>query len=67
MDASRIYEHSAFLNRVLFDLLTDADHITACSRQTLQDVEEYSGGAFGARASVVYSGVARRDFDNAPK
>ena len=65
MDAAQIYQHSAFLNKVLRELLAKADHITACSRQTLDDMEQYSGQSFGARASVVYSGIAPRDFEGA--
>lgn len=65
MDAAQIYQHSAFLNTVLRELLAEADHITACSQETLKDVEQYSGTSFGLRASVVYSGIAPRDFENA--
>jgi len=43
MDATHIYERSAFLNRVLRDLLGEADHITAVSRHTLDDMETYWG------------------------
>ena len=65
MDAGRIYQYSAFQNRVLRELLAEADHITACSRETLNDVERYWGTAFGSRATVVYSGIAPLDFENA--
>lgn len=65
MDAGQIYQHSAFQNNVLRELLAEADHITACSRETLDDVEQYGGTSFGSRASVIYSGIAPRDFDNA--
>src|SRR5579884_3096725 len=40
MDASRIFERSAFLNGVLRDLLAEADFITGCSGDTVRDVEQ---------------------------
>jgi len=65
MDATQIYQHSPFLNKVLRELITVADHITACSRQTLDDLQQYWGRPFGTRGSVVYSGVAPGDFSDA--
>lgn len=65
MDAAQIYQHSVFLNGVLRELLAEADHITACSRQTLEDMEQYSGKSFGTRGSVIYSGIAPLDFQGA--
>ena len=65
MDAERVYEKSPFMNRMLHRLLSEANYITACSRDTLRDLEEYGGGAFGNRASVVYNGIRLEDFDKA--
>jgi glycogen synthase len=65
MDAERVYEKSPFINRVLRRLLKEADYITACSRDTLEDLESFGGEAFGARASVVYNGIRVEDFEGA--
>jgi len=62
MDATQIYQRSAFLNKVLRDLLAEADHITAVSRHTLDDMETYWGKPFGAKASVIYNGIDLADF-----
>jgi len=65
MDSNQIYQHSSFLNGVLRKLMIAADFVTACSRRTLEDLENYLGRPFGARGSVVYSGVAPDDFAGA--
>jgi len=62
MDASRVYERSAFQNDVLRNLLHEADAITACSREVLRDLGEYAGHALGNRAQVIYNGVSLDDF-----
>lgn len=64
MDATQLYQRSAFMNQTLRALLGEADHITACSRHTLDDMEEYWGKPFGTRASVVYNGIDLGDFDD---
>ncbi len=65
MDAGRVYENSPFMNRTLRRLLTEADHITACSRDTLEDLEAYSAMKFSERANVVYNGIRTEDFQDA--
>ena len=65
MDATQLYERSAFMNETLRTLLTKADFITACSRNTLDDAEQWFGTPFGERARVVYNGIELRDFDDA--
>ncbi len=62
MDATGLYRRSAFMNRVLRQLLMEADYITACSRHTLDDMEGYFGAPFGDRAGVIYNGIETRDF-----
>jgi glycosyltransferase involved in cell wall biosynthesis len=62
MDAGRIYERSAFINRVLRDVLETASFITACSSDTLADVERFSGKPFGDRARTVYNGIRLDEF-----
>lgn len=65
MDADRIFEKSQFLNDTLRILLDQADFITACSQDTLRDLEEYRGSPFGTRGRVVYNGIELEDFKNA--
>jgi len=65
MDAERVYEKSPFINKVMRDLLAGADRVTACSRDTLEDLEQWSGFKLGARGSVVYNGIRINDFDGA--
>jgi len=67
MDATNLYQRSEYMNRILRDLLEHADHITACSRHTLEDLEEYFGKPFGIRANVVYNGVNLPDFVQAAR
>lgn len=65
MDAERVFEKSPFANETLRRLLAGADAITACSRDTLEDLETYTGAQFGARAQVVYNGIRLEDFQKA--
>jgi len=62
MDAEKRYERSPLLNRVLRDLLTEASAISACSQDTLTDIETFYGKPFGSRANVVHNGVRLEDF-----
>jgi glycosyltransferase involved in cell wall biosynthesis len=62
MDAERVYEKSPFMNTVLRRALAQADCITACSRDTLQDLERYTATTFGPRGSVIYNGIRLEDF-----
>ncbi len=63
MDATGLYQRSKFMNDVLRALLKEADRITACSRATLLDLEQYFGAPFGERARVVLNGISLDDFD----
>lgn len=63
MDAEQIYQKSPFLNQTLCALLTEADYITACSRNTLDDMQDYYGSPFDARADVIYNGINLTDFE----
>jgi glycosyltransferase involved in cell wall biosynthesis len=65
MDAGSVYDTSDFLNGTLRLLLDKADFVTACSQNTLADLEEYRGQKFGARGRVVYNGIEITDFQNA--
>ena len=62
MDAGQIYQRSAFMNQMLRELLAEADHITACSRHTLDDLEEWYGQPLGPNAGVVYNGIDLSSF-----
>jgi glycosyltransferase involved in cell wall biosynthesis len=64
MDATGVYERSAFLNRTLRALLKEGDALSACSRDTLEDLERYMGEPFGERARVIYNGIAADDFND---
>lgn len=64
MDATGVYDRSAFLNATLRDLLARGDALSACSRDTLDDLERYFGQPFGERARVVYNGISAGDFDD---
>ncbi len=63
MDASQIFQRSAFFNHILRALLRESDAVTACSRDTLDDMEKYWGASLGERASVVYNGIEISDFE----
>jgi glycogen(starch) synthase len=65
MDAERVYEKSPFINGVLHRILSEADCVTACSRDTLEDLETYTGKEFGARGAVIYNGIRIEDFEGA--
>ena len=41
--------------------LAEADAITACSRQTLSEAEEWFGAAIGTRGRVIYNGISLQD------
>jgi glycogen(starch) synthase len=64
MDATRIYQRSAFMNWNLRRLLEEADYITACSKNTLDDMEEYWGKSFNGKARVIYNGIQLSDFES---
>ena len=62
MDAEKKYERSPLLNQVLRDLLTEAGAITACSGDTLADIETFYDNPLGSRAHVIYNGIRLLDF-----
>jgi glycogen(starch) synthase len=61
MDATQLFQRSAWARRVMRDALESADAITACSRQTLDEAEAWYGKPFGRRGSVIYNGIAIDD------
>ncbi len=62
MDATQLYQRSAFMNATMRILLARADFVTACSRHTLDDIESFFAAPFGERARVVYNGIELSDF-----
>ncbi len=57
MDATGLYQKSRFAQSVLRSVLDDADAITACSGQSLEEAERFYGKPFGERGRVIHSGV----------
>lgn len=68
MDASGIYQRSAGAQRRMFRALDQADAITACSGQTLDEAERFyverGGKPFGERGRVIYNGIDLKSFEN---
>ncbi|BCW98667.1 MAG: hypothetical protein KatS3mg024_1494 [Armatimonadota bacterium] len=64
MDASGIYQRSGYMRRTLRRILNVADAITACSRATLQELEEWYATPFGERAEVIHNGIRLADFQD---
>lgn len=62
MDAAGLYQRSQFMNRVLRALLTEADHVTACSSATLDDLTTHFGMSLAGRSEVIPNGINPDDF-----
>jgi glycogen synthase len=62
MDADQVYQHSTVLPTLLRELFRDADAVTACSRQTLDEAISFTGVDPAERAHVVYNGVDLDEF-----
>jgi glycogen synthase len=65
MDANHAYERSGVLSGLLSRVLNEADAVTACSRDTLDEAQSFTGIDLGARGSVVPSGVDVAELRNA--
>lgn len=63
IDASGLYQRSAFMNRVLRELLAERNYLTACSNYTLADIERYWGKPLSPMARTIYNGIELSDFD----
>ena len=63
MDAAKIFERSPIMNQWLRELYEKAAFISACSRDTLEDAQQFYGKPFGDRAKVIYNGIALQDFE----
>lgn len=68
MDANGIYQRLGGAQRRMFRALDQADAITACSKQTLDEAERFyverGGESFGDRGQVIYNGINLKSFEN---
>lgn len=64
MDATGLYQRSGYMRRTLRQILNVADAITACSRATLQELEEWYATPFGQRGCVIPNGIRLADFED---
>lgn len=64
MDASQLFQRSPFHSRMLKEVLDAADYVTACSHDTLRDLEQYLSKPFGGRARVIHNGIALEEFED---
>ena len=62
MDATGLYQRSRAARHTMRQVLGHADAVTACSRATLTEAEDWRGATFGARARVIHNGVHVADF-----
>ena len=63
MDSNQVFEKSELMKRILREGLKSANWITGCSRDTLDDVQQWYGESFADRSSVVYNGISLKDFE----
>ncbi len=64
MDADGLYQRSEYMRQTLRAVLDAADAVTACSRATLVELEEWYAAPFGDRGSVVYNGIRPAEFED---
>jgi glycosyltransferase involved in cell wall biosynthesis len=64
MDASQVYQHSAYLRRLWRRSLDAASAITGCSQYVLDEAEEAYGSSFGGRARVIYNGIRIEEYQD---
>lgn len=64
MDATGLYQRSEGARALMRRTLTQADALTGCSGQTLQEAEDFLGQPFGSRGRVVFNGIRLADFEN---
>lgn len=57
MDSSGIFDRPGIAQTILGRALKQADRITACSRHTLAEAEQFFGEEFGQRGNVIHNGV----------
>ena len=62
MDATGLFHRSAFARETLRWVVAQAAAVTACSRQTLSEAEEFLGTPLGSKGRVIYNGIKAEDF-----
>ena len=62
MDATGLFRRSAFARETLRRTVAQATAVTACSRQTLTEAEEFLGAPLGSKGRVIYNGIKAEDF-----
>ncbi|MDD5455797.1 MAG: glycosyltransferase [Candidatus Margulisbacteria bacterium] len=62
MDSTQIYQDSSFLRKVLRKGLKQADHVTACSKATLDEINEQYLDV-SCKSSVIYNGIEPNEFE----
>ena len=62
MDAQQLFQRSENARQMLRQMLRDAEAITGCSQQSVNEIEEFFGQPFGQRARTIYSGIRLADF-----
>ena len=66
IDATGLYRTN-WMREVLCEILRDAARVTACSRDSLRDVENFAAPiSLAGRSRVIYNGISLRDFAAAP-
>ena len=66
MDATGLYQ-TGWMHAALREIVRDATCITACSRDTLNDLETFAApDVIADRARVIYNGIALADFASIP-
>lgn len=65
MDANRLFQKNEGAKALMRRALYTADHVTACSRRTLADAEDFLGHSLGDRATVIYNGANVTEADAA--
>jgi len=63
MDAQQVFQRSPVFQRALRDSLQQADFITACSCQTLDELQKWWRASLADKSEVTYSGVFWNDFN----
>lgn len=63
MDAQGIYDRLPSLSHTLRNLIAGSSAITACSKDTLADLEQWWGQPLGSKSSVMYNGIRLDDFE----
>lgn len=62
MDATQLFQRSEFARKSLRSGLRDADRVTACSKHTLKEAEEFYGKSLGSKSSVIPNGIRLGDY-----